>query len=384
MMAIAERELPALWSLGNEAAPGSQADTSFSMAPRPGELEFQLPAHLEAAEPPEMRGLARDEVRLLVSYRSDERLKHARFRDLPAFLDPGDVVVINTSGTLPAALPATRSDGQALELHLSTQLAADRWTVELRRLEGEKTLPFYDAAAGELIRLPGGAAARLLKPHRGRHAAATAPHRLWEASLAMPRPLVDYLATYGFPIRYSHVQRKWPLDYYQSVYVTEPGSAEMPSAGRPFTPELIMRLVVSGVQVVPLLLHTGVASLEEDELPYEEYYRLPPATASAVNRARSDGCRVVAVGTTVVRALESTGDENGIVHPGGGWTDLVITPARGLRVVSGMLTGFHEPRASHLLMLEALAGRDHLSLAYGEALRQGYLWHEFGDSHLIL
>jgi S-adenosylmethionine:tRNA ribosyltransferase-isomerase len=388
MIAIAEQKLQDAWVVADGVpalqAEALQAEASQSKAPQTLELGFEVPAHLEAAEPPEMRGLARDEVRLLVSYRSEGRLMHARFHDLPAFLDPGDVVVINTSGTLPAALAASRGDGQPLELHLSTHLAADRWTVELRRLEGKKSLPFYEAAAGEVIQLPGGATAKLLAPHVSTHAVATAPNRLWVASLHTPLPLAEYLATFGFPIRYSHVKRKWPLGQYQSVYVTEAGSAEMPSAGRPFTPELITRLVAGGVQVVPLLLHTGVASLEENELPYEEYYRLPQATASAVNTAIVAGRRVVAVGTTVVRALETAGDKNGIVRPGRGWTDLVITPDRGVQIVTAMLTGFHEPRASHLLMLEALAGREHLSLAYGEALRQGYLWHEFGDSHLIL
>jgi S-adenosylmethionine:tRNA ribosyltransferase-isomerase len=162
------------------------------------------------------------------------------------------------------------------------------------------------------------------------------------------------------------------------------GSAEMPSAGRAFTPELITRLVARGVQVAPLLLHTGVASLEEHEPPYEEFYRVPLETARRVNAARAAGKRVVAVGTTVVRALESVTDEEGGTHPGEGWTPLVVTPERGIRAVHGMLTGLHEPRASHLAMLEALAGRRHLEVAYAEALTAQYLWHEFGDLHLIL
>jgi S-adenosylmethionine:tRNA ribosyltransferase-isomerase len=162
------------------------------------------------------------------------------------------------------------------------------------------------------------------------------------------------------------------------------GSAEMPSAGRAFTPELIARLVARGVQFAPLILHTGVASLEDHEPPYEEYYRVPLETARLVNAARAAHRRVIAVGTTSVRALESVTDEAGTAHPGEGWTRLVITPERGVRAVDALLTGLHEPRASHLAMLEALAGLGHLQLSYGEALRQGYLWHEFGDLHLIL
>ncbi len=162
------------------------------------------------------------------------------------------------------------------------------------------------------------------------------------------------------------------------------GSAEMPSAGRPFTPELLTQLMARGVHVVPLILHTGVASPEGHEPPYEEFYRVPVEAARTVNMARTAGKRVVAVGTTVVRALETVADGEGAVHPGQGWTRLVITPQRGLRVVDGLLTGLHEPRITHLAMLEALTGPYHLQVAYAEAIQRGYLWHEFGDLHLIL
>jgi S-adenosylmethionine:tRNA ribosyltransferase-isomerase len=180
------------------------------------------------------------------------------------------------------------------------------------------------------------------------------------------------------------VKQGWPIDYYQTVYATEAGSAEMPSAGRAFTPELLTRLIARGVLVAPLILHTGVASLETHEPPYEEFYRVPLTTTRCVNAARAAGARVIAVGTTVVRALETVTDAAGTAHPGEGWTRLVITPERGIRSVDGLLTGLHEPRATHLAMLEALAGRRHLALTYAEALREGYLWHEFGDLHLIL
>jgi S-adenosylmethionine:tRNA ribosyltransferase-isomerase len=234
------------------------------------------------------------------------------------------------------------------------------------------------------LHLPGGATAMLLTPYRQREQPAKDRTRLWLAALDVPRPLNDYVARRGFPIRYGYVRQPWPLDYYQTVYATEVGSAEMPSAGRAFTPELITRLIAQGVQIVPLVLHTGVASLEDHEPPYEEYYRVSPETARAVNAAREARQRVIAVGTTVVRALETVTDVGGVTHSGEGWTALVVTPERGIRAVNGLLTGLHEPRASHLAMLEALAGREHLRLAYNEALRRGYLWHEFGDLHLIL
>ncbi len=349
-------------------------------------LDFELPPELEAGEPPEARGLSRDEVRLMVSWRADDRVTHATFRDLPRFLVPGDVVVINTSATLNAALDATRADGgQPLELHLSTHLPADLWIVELRQPAERASAPFLHGHAGEVLELPAGGEAMLLAPYsQDRAHMAAGPTRLWVASLRLPCPLGSYLEAYGYPIRYSYVEQRWPIEAYQTVYAAEPGSAEMPSAGRAFTPELITRLVAQGVLIVPLVLHTGVASLEAHEPPYEEFYRVPGPTCQVVNAARAAGRRVIAVGTTVIRALETVADADGIVHPGEGWTRLVITPQRGLRAVDALLTGMHEPRASHLAMLEALAGRQHLEVAYTAALRERYLWHEFGDLHLIL
>ena len=352
----------------------------------PGELfdnlDFELPPELEADEPPEARGLARDEVRLMVSYRSDARIVHAGFRDLPDFLEAGDVLVVNTSGTMNAALPATRADGTPLTLHLSTRLPADLWTVELRT---ENLEPLFDGEPGEMLGLPEGGRASLHTPFRpdNRYRGGK-KNRLWVSTLDLPFSLNEYLDWYGAPIRYRYVREAWPSGYYQTVYATEKGSAEMPSAGRAFTPELITRLVAKGVQVAPLILHTGVASLEEDEPPYEEFYRVPAATAGLVNAARDSGRRVVAVGTTVVRALETVTGTDCATHPGEGWTDQIITPERGVRSVSAMLTGLHEPRSTHLWMLEAVAGRRHLRIAYQEALKGGYLWHEFGDLQLIL
>lgn len=347
--------------------------------------DFDLPPELEADAPPEARGLARDDVRLMVSYRTDDRIVHARFRDLPRFLDAGDALVINTSGTMNAALEAVRADRSIVELRLSTHLPADLWIVEARHPVGETTEPLYEIVAGETLHLAEGGAAILHTPYLpDRSVPATAPPRLWIATLHLPSPIHDYLARHGFPIRYQYVQKRWPITYYQTVYATETGSAEMPSAGRAFTPELITRLVAQGVQIVPVLLHTGVASLETHEPPYEEYYRVSPEAARAVNGARMAGKRVIAVGTTVVRTLETVTDTDRTTHPGSGWTRLVVTPERGILAVDAMLTGLHEPQATHLAMLEALAGRVHLELTYAEALRERYLWHEFGDLHLIL
>jgi S-adenosylmethionine:tRNA ribosyltransferase-isomerase len=336
-------------------------------------LAFELPPRLEAHEPPEARGLARDEVRMLVATRHDGRIVHARFGDLPEFLRPGDLLVVNASATLAAALSA----GEDLELRLSTPVPGKDterwWVVELRR-RGE---PYTGGTAGEPLPLPCGGRAELAARYAG-------SRRLWLARLDLPEPLEAYLGRYGRPIRYGYVPDEWPLEAYRTAFALEPGSAEMPSAARPFTPELVTHLVAGGVLVAPITLHTGVSSPERHEPPYPERYRVPAETARLVNAVRGWGGRVVAVGTTVVRALETVAAPDGTVRAAEGWTNLVVTPERGLRAVDGLITGWHEPEASHLDLLRAAAPQDLLERSYRQALRHGYLWHEFGDSHLIL
>ena len=195
--------------------------------------------------------------------------------------------------------------------------------------------------------------------------------------------MLDYLARYGRPIRYGCTELRWPIDAYQTAFGIDPGSAEMPSASRGFTPEVVTRLVTKGVGIAPITLHTGVSSQEAGEPPYAEWYRVPVATAERVNAAHDDGHAVIAVGTTPTRALETVAGADGRAHAGEGWTDVVVTPERGVRLVDGLLTGWHEPEASHLQLLEAVAGRDLLDRSYDAALELGYRWHEFGDLHLI-
>jgi S-adenosylmethionine:tRNA ribosyltransferase-isomerase len=331
----------------------------------------------EATEPPEARGITRDAVRMLVAYQHDLRVVHGHAHDLPTFLDEGDLIVVNTSGTLAAAVDALGEDGTPLVVHLSQRLPGSLWLVELRRPNGKATEPWFEAPPGHELRLVGGGVIRLATRFEG-------SQRLWVATLDLQEPVLTFLAVHGRPIRYGYVTRDWPLDTYQNVYAREPGSAEMPSAGRPITPELVTRLVAKGVGVTPIVLHTGVSSLEANERPYPEWYRVPRPTAARINDTRRDGGRVIAIGTTVVRALESTVDSAGVVHPGEGWTDVVVTPERGATAVDGLLTGWHEPEASHLQMLEAVAGKAVLDVAYAAASDEGYLWHEFGDVNLLL
>ena len=364
--------------------------------------DFELPPGLAAGQPPEARGLARDDVRLLVADRSG--LRHARFTGLGQFLSPGDVLVVNTSATLAAAIDGRRPDGSAVTVHFSTLLDDGSWLVELRP-PSRATGPVADAAAGQRVELAAGAALTLRRavpraaaPGTGipdgaaPHAAATdgpatdiaAVPRLWQARVAVEGDVRAYLAVHGRPITYAYLTGSWPLSAYQTVFARDPGSAEMPSAGRPFSTDLVTSLVAGGVLVTPITLHTGVSSLEAGEAPLREWFRIPAPTAEVVSHARAAGRRVIAVGTTVTRALESGAAPDGTVTAGEGWTGLVLGPDRPARAVDGIVTGWHAPGASHLSLLAAVAGPDLVSGAYAEAIRHRYRWHEFGDSCLLL
>jgi S-adenosylmethionine:tRNA ribosyltransferase-isomerase len=333
-------------------------------------LDFILPEGLEASEPPS----ARDGVRLLVA--GPGGVRHARFGQLGEFLAPGDLVVVNTSATLAAAVDGTRA-GEPVEVHFSAELDDGSWVVEVRPA-GVSAGPVAGLVPGEVITLDGGAAVVLDGPRPA------GQDRLWQA-----RPRIDggvswFLARHGRPIRYAYVPQRWPLAEYQTVFAREPGSAEMPSAGRPFTAEVVTDLVTRGVTLAPVVLHTGVSSQEPGEPPQPERFRVPAATARLVNSARQAGGRVIAVGTTVTRALESAAGPDGSVRARHGWTDLVLGPRRPARAVTGLVTGWHAPGASHLALLAAVAGGSLVEGAYAEALRAGYRWHEFGDSCLLL
>ncbi|MEO5678944.1 MAG: S-adenosylmethionine:tRNA ribosyltransferase-isomerase [Acidimicrobiales bacterium] len=348
------------------------------VSPQPGGggLDFHLPAERIATRPFEAGGRRRDEAPMLVSWRWSGEVADARLADLPHLLDAGDVLVVNQSATLAAAVAL--GDGRIL--HLSTRLGPERWVVELRQACGHGSQPLGDAEVGP-IRLPGGGEVELLAPYPAGHLGRP---RLWLAALRLPASPAAYLAQHGRPIRYGADAEDWPLASYQTVFGLTPGSAEMPSAARGFTAELVAELIAAGVVIAPITLHTGVSSLDAGEAPYPEWFRVPAPTAELVNGARAAGHRVVAVGTTATRAIETAADGSGRVHPSEGWTDLVVTPERGVRVIDGILSGWHEPEASHLRLLEAVAGRPLLEHCYARALAGRYRWHEFGDFHLIL
>ena len=365
---------------------------------------------LAASQPPEARGLGRDGVRLLVA--TPDGMVHARFGDLLRFLSAGDLLVVNTSATIAAAVDGRRGDGRPVVVHFSSPLdegtpwagtldgrspeerALDEgtpgapagegtagetpWLVELRE-NAAATGPVTDASPGETLTLQAGGSLTLLRRYPG-----PAAIRMWAASVAVGGDPGAFLARHGRPIRYSYVPYPWPLPAYQTVFARTPGSAEMPSAGRPFSAGLVTDLVTAGVVIAPITLHAGVASLEAGEPPLPERFAVPEPTAQLVNLTRAEGRRVVAVGTTCTRALESAAGPGGTVRARHGWTDLVLGADHPARVVTGLITGWHDPEASHLALLEAVAGPELVRAAYLEAEQAGYLWHEFGDSCLLL
>jgi len=338
---------------------------------------FTLPRELSATEPPEARGLARDEVRLLVA--KPDGITHAVFRELPRFLQPGDLVVVNTSTTLPAAVDGIRGCYEGTVVHFSSPLDDGTWAIELRLADA--TGPIRDGVVGETVYLPGGESALLVAAYP--EAGAYIGSRLWRAQLSFGS-VGEYLAVHGRPISYRHLLGSWPLDEYQTVFARDAGSAEMPSAGRPFTDRMVTDLVVRGVAVAPITLHAGVSSPDAGEPPLPERFSVPEATARLVNQTRKNGGRVVALGTTVTRALESAAFTDGTVHTANGWTDLVLNADRPTRVVDGLITGWHTPESSHIQLLEAVAGGLLVRRAYDAAIEARYLWHEFGDSCLLL
>lgn len=338
---------------------------------------FTLPPHSAAVEPPEARGVRRDRVRLVVA--RPDGLEHARFNDLGHILRPGDLVVVNTSATRPAAVDGVRTGGERIVVHFSTPLDNGAWIVELRALDGFVPV---GATAGETIYLPNGARIQIVAAHPDPSPAKDS--RLWQSRVRVNDSVEDWLAKHGRPITYGYLRGRWPLSNYQTVFAREPASAEMPSAGRPFTHRLVTEMITRGINLAPVVLHCGVASLEAGEFPQAERFRVPSSTAWLVNETRRAGGRVVAVGTTVTRALETVASPDGVVAAGQGWTDLVLGPERPARAVDALVTGWHPPRASHLLLLEAVAGLELVQNAYDAAITEGYLWHEFGDSCLLL
>src|SRR5438309_7564155 len=336
---------------------------------------FTLPSELSAKEPPERRGIRRDQVRLLLLERATGRVEHSRFDKIDNYLRAGDLLVFNSSRTLPASLRGCcATHGPCMEVRLAERLPDESWLALLLCERGD---PFgCGLRAGMQIEFAEGLAATVLERDEN-------IPRLWQLRFSISgTQLVDLIYRLGKPIRYEYVSAPWDLDYYQTVYAKEPGSAEMPSAGRAFTWKLLLDLKKRGIETAYIVLHTGLSSYMDDELDAqhpasEEEYFLSQSTADKICQARANGGRVIAIGTTVVRALESVVDSAGRVQEQHGYTRLKINHHQHLQVADGLLTGLHEAEAGHLDLLSAFLPTKKVRQAYEEAIAQRYLWHEF-------
>lgn len=345
----------------------------------PSVIQFDLPQHLACPKPTEDRNMRRDEVRLLVTTNSGN-IEHTTFNHLTTFLQKGDVLVVNTSATIPSALHVLLPGNKKGKLHISTKINGKKWLVEIREITGNKTMRWKEGKEGMIFKLPSGSWIKLKKKFYKNDQWLD----LWIVDFNSNQLVEDYLAANASPIQYEKLDREYPLSYYQTFFSFHPGSSEMPSAGRGFTSELIAALLRKGITLAPILLHTGVSSLEESETPYPEFMEIDPVSASIINTAKSERRRIIAVGTTAIRAIETAVSDDGVLMPYRGNTSLFIDESYSMKITDGLLTGFHEPRASHLNMLQSISNYEHIYKAYQEATNTGYFWHQFGDLHLIL
>jgi S-adenosylmethionine:tRNA ribosyltransferase-isomerase len=337
-------------------------------------MKFELPNELNAIEPPERRGIRRDYVKMMVLDKTTGYTEHTQFFHLDRFLKKGDLIVLNASRTVPAVLKSKReSDGAEVEIRLAHRKNESVW----------EALPVSgDLKEGDVIRFSPILTATIMEQSDD------TPFVSLAFNLCCS-DLYNQIYSLGEPVRYEYIQQPWNLDYYQTVFATIPGSVEMPSAGRAFSWELLFRLQKKGVKIAYITLHTGLSYLLDDKWHKGpdnnfENYEVPEETVNMINETKKSGGRVIAVGTTVVRALETAALENGELQATEGWTNLYIQKDTNLQVCDGLITGMHEPEASHLQLLSAFVNTDHLYAAYKEAINQHYLWHEFGDMNLIL
>ncbi|MCG3088337.1 S-adenosylmethionine:tRNA ribosyltransferase-isomerase [Sporosarcina cyprini] len=337
-------------------------------------LDFHLPDELNASHPPEKRGLRRDHVRMMVLNRTTGEIQHDRFDHVLDYLQPGDLVILNNSRTIPAVLQGKWSRqqeqlGAQVEVRLARRRNEDSWDALIIAgpVQPGDTLHFSVDLSATVIE------------HRDNSPLTTI--QFSKKGL----DLFQDIYSLGEPIRYEYIQEPWQLDSYQTVFGSHPGSVEMPSAGRAFSWELLFSLMQRGVQIEYIQLHTGLSYLLDDDYEQspednEEEYHISEGTMQKILQAKATGNRVIAVGTTVVRALESAALTNTL----SGVTNLYINHHYPLQLVDGMITGLHEPKASHLEMLSAFVSEDHLQVAYAEAIKSRYLWHEFGDMNLLI
>lgn len=333
------------------------------------DFDYGLPPELIAQSPL----ASRDQCRLLVLNRQTGTVGHGRFADLPRLLQPGDLLVLNDSRVIPARLIGRKPSGGRVEVLLTRRLDNDRWlALSHPGLRPGQSVGFGDglAATAEGIAADG---QRFLRFNRSSAALDEAIHRVG----VMPTP------------PYVKQQLEHPEDY-QTVYAREEGSIAAPTAGLHFSPALLDQLASRGIETAFLTLHVGIGTFRPVKTAevarhqmHAEWYRLTPAVAEQINRAKAEGRRVVAVGTTAVRTLESVATENGRVAPSEGETSLFIVPGYAFRVVDALITNFHLPKSTLLMLVAAFAGRERTLAAYREAVAQRYRFYSFGDAMLI-
>ncbi len=332
---------------------------------------YALPEELIAQTPIEPR----DHSRLLAVGRLDGAPEHRHFYDLPGYLRPGDILVVNDTRVMPARLIGERAGGGACEVLLLRQLSPVSWETLVKpgkKLKPGARVSFGGGRLTATIEAPTEAGGRVVR---------------FDVASGTLEAALDELGEMPLP-PYIH-EKLEDRERYQTVYARETGSAAAPTAGLHFTPELLEKIRGVGVEVVPVLLHVGlgtfrpvkVEDISEHQM-HSEFYSVTPEAAEAVNRAKAEGRRVIAVGTTSVRTLESAA-RDGMLQAGSGWTDIFITPGFRFQMVDALITNFHLPGSTLIMLVSALMGRERALAAYEEAVRERYRFFSFGDAMLI-
>ncbi|MFQ5532772.1 MAG: tRNA preQ1(34) S-adenosylmethionine ribosyltransferase-isomerase QueA [Candidatus Methylomirabilales bacterium] len=349
---------------------------------RTSEFDYHLPEPLIAQMPlPE-----RDASRLLVLRRESGAVLHRRFRDLGTFLRPGDLVVLNDTKVIPARLYGQRPGGGRVEILLVHEESRNHWWVLVRparRLPVGRHVSFRGGLSGHVVDR-GEEGMRLLRFDG-----------IEDIRDILPRvgmmPLPPYIKRGAVSSEQEVQERRLDAERYQTVYAREAGAIAAPTAGFHFTEAVLRELERQGVEISFLTLHVGTATFKpvtvervDEHRMGSERYTIPESTAAAVKRARADGRRVVAVGSTTTRALEDAALYDGEVRAGDREASLFITPGHHFQVVDGLVTNFHLPRSTLLMLVSAFAGRDMIVEAYADAVRDGYRFYSYGDAMLIL
>lgn len=357
--------------------------------------DYHLPPEQIAQNPT----VPRDSSRLLV-VASPPTYNHRIFRELPELLQPGDLLVMNNTRVLPARLHGRKVGGAQVEVLLLEEQAADRWLALVkpgRRLKPGARIRFFkrgaDVGVGETVN---GSDPEVAEPDGSLEATIVAVDpatsgRILQFELPSDRPLLSAIQALGeVPLPPYITQSEVDPEQYQTVYGDRPGSAAAPTAGLHFTPELLERLTAKGIEQAQITLHVGVGTFRPVELEnitthkmHGEWLEVLSATVDKINATKRNGGRVIAVGTTATRALESAA-QTGTLQPFSGKSDLFIYPGYQWRVVDGLITNFHLPKSSLMMLVSALIGRDRLLRLYAEAIAQNYRFYSFGDAMLVL